>query len=345
MKNWSLSWTIIRLPQTLRKHSAEMIIVMLQANPEKRPTVQRCLTFPFLKNQFIPKSLPSSCLSCEPRIDQIEGAGEIGYNRKPLHEVNDNNNQGTHDDLNAFFWITLIYSTYRHFAYTIIDYIRSNFSFQSSQRPHSCERTWTIRSQPAVLFPKIISITSMTLRICLNNWLNCWTANRHVSHTTWATRTQTRLLSHYPGYRNGSIIVINTALAINCVMKAWAWCTMIQLNWLCYRTECKCINELQLLFWKFDRFSISHYSNVHFIDREGNEKYMTITEYPKELEKKMKLLSYFKRYMTEHLVKAGGNASGAAGDVLSRIPHMHTWFRTTVAVVMHLTNGSVQVIE
>lgn len=82
---------------------------------------------------------------------------------------------------------------------------------------------------------------------------------------------------------------------------------------------------------------------MHFIDREGSEKYMTLDEYPRELEKKMKLLSYFKRYMTEHLVKAGGNALGANGDVLSRIPHMHTWFRTTVAVVMHLTNGSVQV--
>lgn len=70
---------------------------------------------------------------------------------------------------------------------------------------------------------------------------------------------------------------------------------------------------------------------------------MTVTEYPKELEKKMKLLTYFKRYMTEHLVKAGGNTNVETGDVLSRIPHLHTWFRTTCAVVMHLTNGSVQV--
>lgn len=85
------------------------------------------------------------------------------------------------------------------------------------------------------------------------------------------------------------------------------------------------------------------YSNVHYIDREGNEQYMTHSVYPEELEKKMKLLSYFKRYMTEHLVKAGGNSVRDAGDVVSRIPHLHTWFRTTCAVVMHLTNGSVQV--
>lgn len=47
--------------------------------------------------------------------------------------------------------------------------------------------------------------------------------------------------------------------------------------------------------------------------------------------------------MSEHLVKAGGNTAVEAGDNLSRIPHLHSWFRTTCAVVMHLTNGSVQV--
>lgn len=69
---------------------------------------------------------------------------------------------------------------------------------------------------------------------------------------------------------------------------------------------------------------------------------MTSNDFPRTMEKKMKLLSYFKRYMTEHLIKAGGSAV-IESDTVSRIPHLHTWFRTTCAVVMHLTNGSVQV--
>lgn len=85
------------------------------------------------------------------------------------------------------------------------------------------------------------------------------------------------------------------------------------------------------------------YSDVHYIDREGKEQYMTDKVYPNGLEKKMKLLSYFKRYMTEHLVKAGADSVRESGDLYSRPPHLHTWFRTTCAVVMHLTNGSVQV--
>lgn len=47
--------------------------------------------------------------------------------------------------------------------------------------------------------------------------------------------------------------------------------------------------------------------------------------------------------MTEHLVKAGANAVVKENDSISRIPHLHTWFRTQCAVVMHLTNGTVQV--
>lgn len=84
-------------------------------------------------------------------------------------------------------------------------------------------------------------------------------------------------------------------------------------------------------------------SNVHFIDKEGSETYMTVQNYPPVIEKKMKLLTYFKRYMTEHLVKAGASAVMAESDSISRIPHLHTWFRTMSAVVMHLTNGTVQV--
>ena len=87
------------------------------------------------------------------------------------------------------------------------------------------------------------------------------------------------------------------------------------------------------------------FSNVHFIDKDGKESYMTTTDYSKSLDKKMKLLSYFKRYMTEHLVKAGANNVNFESDQISRMPHLHSWFRTTCAVVMHLTNGTVQVSQ
>eukprot|EP00088_Acartia_fossae_P047488 TRINITY_DN5148_c0_g1_i1.p1 TRINITY_DN5148_c0_g1~~TRINITY_DN5148_c0_g1_i1.p1 ORF type:complete len:588 (-),score=124.11 TRINITY_DN5148_c0_g1_i1:437-1945(-) len=83
--------------------------------------------------------------------------------------------------------------------------------------------------------------------------------------------------------------------------------------------------------------------NIHYIDYEAQEHYYTITEYPTTVEKKVKLLNYFKNYMKEHLLKAGANMEKGEEDVLSRIPALNTWFRTSRAVVMHLTNGTIQI--
>ncbi|KAG7207750.1 hypothetical protein KM043_009362 [Ampulex compressa] len=83
--------------------------------------------------------------------------------------------------------------------------------------------------------------------------------------------------------------------------------------------------------------------NIHYINREGNELYYTVKDYPIELEKKMKLMNFFLKYMNEHLMKAGGSITERQSDSMSRIPYMHQWFRTQTAVVMQLTNGTVQI--
>lgn len=78
-----------RMPVSVRRSAAEMIIAMLQSNPQKRPSVNKLYLFEFIKGHHIPSFLPSSCLTMAPRADEIEG-GDIGYNRKPLLEINDN---------------------------------------------------------------------------------------------------------------------------------------------------------------------------------------------------------------------------------------------------------------
>jgi polo-like kinase 1 len=82
---------------------------------------------------------------------------------------------------------------------------------------------------------------------------------------------------------------------------------------------------------------------VQYITREGKEFYYMMEDYPDTLDKKMKLLSYFRRYMSEHLVKAGATVPVRECDSLSRVPYLNQWFRTSSAVVMLLTNGTLQV--
>lgn len=83
--------------------------------------------------------------------------------------------------------------------------------------------------------------------------------------------------------------------------------------------------------------------NIHYINRDGNELYYTVMEYPSELDKKMRLMNFFLKYMKEHLMKAGSSVAVKPCDAMSRIPYMHQWFRTQSAVVMQLTNGTVQI--
>ncbi|KAJ9579498.1 hypothetical protein L9F63_004846, partial [Diploptera punctata] len=82
--------------------------------------------------------------------------------------------------------------------------------------------------------------------------------------------------------------------------------------------------------------------NVQYITKEGKEDYYTVDEYPSTLDKKMKLLAYFHRYMSMHLVKAGAAIPVRECDSLSRVPYLCQWFRTSSAVVMFLTNGTLQ---
>lgn len=47
--------------------------------------------------------------------------------------------------------------------------------------------------------------------------------------------------------------------------------------------------------------------------------------------------------MSEHLLKAGANIARREGDELARLPYLSVWFRTKSAIVLHLTNGTVQI--
>lgn len=55
------------------------------------------------------------------------------------------------------------------------------------------------------------------------------------------------------------------------------------------------------------------------------------------------MLKYFRSYMSEHLLKAGGTAGERPVEEGVRLPHLRTWFRTRSAIILHLSNGSLQV--
>ncbi|ELT98162.1 hypothetical protein CAPTEDRAFT_160517 [Capitella teleta] len=82
--------------------------------------------------------------------------------------------------------------------------------------------------------------------------------------------------------------------------------------------------------------------NIQYIERDGAEHFHTLKAFPENLTKKVTLLKYFRNYMSEHLLKAGADIT-PRGEELARLPFLRTWFRTRSAIVLHLSNGSMQI--
>ncbi|XP_014661949.1 PREDICTED: serine/threonine-protein kinase PLK1-like isoform X2 [Priapulus caudatus] len=82
---------------------------------------------------------------------------------------------------------------------------------------------------------------------------------------------------------------------------------------------------------------------MQYIEKEGAEHFHKMSVYPDMLTKKVTLLKYFRNYMSEHLLKAGANMKPRDADNISRLPFLRTWFRTRSAIVLHLSNGTLQI--
>ncbi|XP_007433965.1 serine/threonine-protein kinase PLK1 [Python bivittatus] len=105
-----------------------------------------------------------------------------------------------------------------------------------------------------------------------------------------------------------------------------------------------CDNSVGVLFNDSTRLIMySDGDKLQYIEQNGSELYFDVRSYPDAFSKKIKLLEYFQNYMSEHLLKAGANVTPREGDELARLPYLLNWFRTRSAIVLHLSNGTVQV--
>jgi len=107
-----------------------------------------------------------------------------------------------------------------------------------------------------------------------------------------------------------------------------------------------CDNSVGVLFNENTRLVLDAAARqIQYIEKDGTECYFTTTNPPSDekMEKKITLLNYFRNYMNDHLLKAGATMAPKEGDELARLPYLRTWFRTKSAIVLHLTNGTLQV--
>jgi polo-like kinase 1 len=83
-------------------------------------------------------------------------------------------------------------------------------------------------------------------------------------------------------------------------------------------------------------------NNVQYIDKEGSELHFTVNQFDESLAKKMRLLSLFQRYISS-LTRTGASMPAQESDCLTRLPFLCNWIRYNRAIIMHLSNGTLQI--
>lgn len=79
-----------------------------------------------------------------------------------------------------------------------------------------------------------------------------------------------------------------------------------------------------------------------YVERDGTEKYYKVNHAPDVHRKKIQLLTHFSEYMREQLLEATHKTPDPGADI-ARAPLLNYWFRLKTVIVLHLSNGIVQV--
>uniref|UniRef100_A0A1B6FL54 polo kinase n=3 Tax=Cuerna arida TaxID=1464854 RepID=A0A1B6FL54_9HEMI len=297
-----------RLPSAINKRPAGLLINrMLQAEPEKRPTVRQILQSEFMSEGFLPSQLPVSCLTMAPRNDTLY---RTDSQRKPLKDVLDNN------------------------EHSPVPKVAVPVKPASNLVPSYGGLVGKIRpSRPSVQ-------AAGSVHVMANETTN--ECNRLLR--SLATQLQ-KLLSNYRTSNVNCVPISNLEELTDPAAQPFVWIS----KWVDYSDKYGfgyqlCDDSVGVMFNDQTRILLlPNQTDVHYIERTGEESYYTMGTTPAEIDKKMKLLSYFRRYMSDHLIKAGAAHARQECDRLTRVPYMHIWKRSNNAVTMQLTNGTIQV--
>lgn len=108
---------------------------------------------------------------------------------------------------------------------------------------------------------------------------------------------------------------------------------------LCDNSHGSLFNDgTQLIFF-------NHENTYQFIGQDGQEQFYNVVNIHQVevLIRKTKLVDFFKSYMNERLLYAGQNIPRSVKEDIGRLPYLVHWFRNSDAIVMLLSNATLQI--
>ncbi|NXF01110.1 PLK1 kinase, partial [Smithornis capensis] len=291
------------IPKHINPVAANLIQKMLRSDPATRPTIDELLNDEFFTSGYIPSRLPTSCLTVAPRFSLAPSTMELN-GRKPLTALNKGRDSPALENLPDKEEAAGLRELGDAISCHLADMLQQLTAVNVAK---PSERVVVRQGEPG---------QPVGLLVC--------------------TRYRKSLLT-------SSFLLAEEAEDPACIPIFWVskWVDYSDKYGLGYQL---CDNSVGVLFNDSTRLIMyNDGDNLQYIEHNNTESYFTVRSYPSALNKKITLLKYFRNYMSEHLLKAGANITPREGDELARLPYLCTWFRTRSAIVLHLSNGTVQI--
>ncbi|XP_033737469.1 serine/threonine-protein kinase PLK1-like [Pecten maximus] len=303
------------LPNTISGPAKNLIQKCLTPEPELRPSLDQFLIDDFFTSGYMPQTLPSSCCNAVPKFPVY-----TKFNRPKSYAVPDKQDP-----------IERVTSPFRKVEITA----RSDKSDKTSEGSD--------RGSPAA-FPPIKS----PIRELVSERSN---------RSDRSDSPPQRDLSPKPRTAANLLDVLHTCLehmpkdvTSNPVAVGDFTITWVT-KWVDYSNKYGFGFQLSndaigVLFNDTSRIVMSPDGRaIQYFDMTGKLSTFTVDCVPEELEKKTTLLLYFARYMDEHLIQGGNVETSRDSDdyVWGGTAYLKKWFRTGKAIVLYLSDGTLQV--
>uniref|UniRef100_A0A8D0SCF1 Serine/threonine-protein kinase PLK n=1 Tax=Sus scrofa TaxID=9823 RepID=A0A8D0SCF1_PIG len=326
------------IPKHINPVAASLIQKMLQTDPTARPTIHELLNDEFFTSGYIPARLPITCLTIPPRFS-IAPSSLDPSSRKPLTVLNKGmeNPMPEHPREKEE---PVVRETSEAADGHLGDMLQQLHSVNASK---PSERG-LVRQEEAE-DPACIPIF----------WVSKWVdySDKYglgrCLPGRWGAQVRLRAPASCYGlwpFLAPRFSALNTLLSPS-QLPVLPPCSPLPLSEVSLHLPLGyqlCDNSVGVLFNDSTRLILyNDGDSLQYIERDGTESYLTVSSHPNSLIKKITLLKYFRNYMSEHLLKAGANITPREGDELARLPYLRTWFRTRSAIILHLSNGCVQI--
>ncbi|CBY08321.1 unnamed protein product [Oikopleura dioica] len=258
--------------------ACSLITQMLSSMPERRPKIDQILEHDFIKVGYMPKRLPSSALSCPPRLTEEQMSFSV--TRQPMISIAKDNEE------------------------EIMQPVIKKTSLAPPDDVRAQEQANGMRDLKTLL--------NMLTDIALAKELDKSTLSEDCEHP-----------SSSPIYWISKWVDYSDKYGIGYQL---------------------CDNSVGVLYNDQTRMILHEDGEqVQYLTKNMKEEMFRLSADKPQLKKKVSLVNYFKKYMNEHLLKAGAGVAPKEPDQLVRLPFLQTWFRTRRAICLWLSNGSIQI--